>query len=194
MDGASKEGYLYKMGQFNKGFKKRYWVLKESTLYYCKISQEDAKKAASITPNGSIVLDPRYKVVLAQEKAQKEFAFEIITPNRRYLVSASTEPEMNEWIETISKTIGDNTPILKEDSKRTTVIVSQADIYKALKEQEEEAETQRARRNSGLPKKAFNNELKPVEETSPRSKATEPDEDMPSMTFGSQKYTNAEAR
>lgn len=85
-------------------------MLKDKVLYYCNYKEEDIKKTTNVTPSGSIPLE-NCKVVYAQEKAQKEFAFEIITPGRRYLLSASTGDEMVEWIKVLSAISGDAPPL-----------------------------------------------------------------------------------
>jgi hypothetical protein len=72
--------------------------------------KEDIKKSTTVTPSGSITLD-NCKVVYAQEKAQKEFAFEVITPGRRYLLSASNAEEMREWVNVLAAISGDAPPL-----------------------------------------------------------------------------------
>lgn len=63
------------------------------------------KKSSTVTPSGIIPLN-NCKVVPAQEKVKKEFAFELITPNRSYILSAISEIQMKEWIQAILEAAG----------------------------------------------------------------------------------------
>lgn len=82
-------GYLHKMGR-NKVWKRRYFVLRGSTLAYYK-NQEETK------PNRVI---PLARVVDAIEKDVKgrKHCFKIITPKRVYICAASSEEEELRWL------------------------------------------------------------------------------------------------
>jgi len=91
-----KEGWLVKRGLNVKSWKKRWFVLKENTLLYFK--NQNYKE---LEPSGLIYLQSCSVVVLG-DKVDKSFAIEIFTPTRSYVIHASNEQEMNEWIAVIS--------------------------------------------------------------------------------------------
>lgn len=96
----TKEGYMFKTGPSNRGWKKRYFVLegKEQKIYYFK--EKDDSLKSGVSPLGSINLY-NAKVELTQEKTGKDFAFTVATLERKYLMSALNEQEMKEWMEVI---------------------------------------------------------------------------------------------
>lgn len=97
-DDHIKCGYLTKKGAFNKGWKRRYFVLSPRWLKYYE--SEGQKKA----PKGQIQL--RFvKEVRPTAKATAAGQFDVVTPTRTYKVSASNGQEMSEWIEAIQRAV-----------------------------------------------------------------------------------------
>jgi hypothetical protein len=94
------KGELWKMGQLvNKAWKKRFFVLKDRTLYYFNM-REDEVRTSVLTPSGSIPLR-HCKVEPAQTKVMKEFAFQVVTGNRDYILSADNARDYSDWISII---------------------------------------------------------------------------------------------
>ncbi len=56
MDNVKKEGHLFKLGQLNKQWKLRFFVLKDDTLYYFKNVDENTGSLSS--SRKSVVLTP----------------------------------------------------------------------------------------------------------------------------------------
>lgn len=85
------EGYLLKLGR-NKGWRKRWFVLRTDTLAY----YEDEKEYSPhrIIPLHHIIdsleIDPVSK--------SKQHCFKIIIPKRSYVLCASTENDMDSWL------------------------------------------------------------------------------------------------
>eukprot|EP01114_Cavostelium_apophysatum_P018769 TRINITY_DN5882_c0_g1_i1.p1 TRINITY_DN5882_c0_g1~~TRINITY_DN5882_c0_g1_i1.p1 ORF type:complete len:962 (+),score=265.98 TRINITY_DN5882_c0_g1_i1:189-3074(+) len=108
-DNVDMEGNLFKMGQLNKSWKKRYFIIKDKVMYYFDNNEENIRKtvanANSLSPQGHFPLEGS-KVEYAQEKTKKEFSFEIIANNRSYLLSANTQQDVNRWIEAIQRAGG----------------------------------------------------------------------------------------
>ena len=72
-------------------WKKRWFVLRESTLSYYKDEKDDK-------PLGLISLKDCKSFELASQKVNKPYAFEIATPDRVYACCAKDEDEMWAWI------------------------------------------------------------------------------------------------
>jgi hypothetical protein len=67
-------------------------------------------------------------VELAQEKARKEFAFEIITSGRGYIISANSEQDMKEWMAAIFRASG-NTPVEQPAAKESPRVITGINIF-----------------------------------------------------------------
>ncbi|KAI8090497.1 hypothetical protein BDF21DRAFT_357069 [Thamnidium elegans] len=93
------EGYLLKLGR-NKGWRKRWFVLRTDTLAY----YEDEKEYSPhrIIPLHHIIdsleIDPVSKT--------KQYCFKIIIPKRSYVLCASTENDMDSWLNALVVAIG----------------------------------------------------------------------------------------
>lgn len=94
----TKEGYLIKQGGKIKTWKRRWFVLRESTLAYYKDEKDDK-------PVGLISLKECKSFELAAQKVHKPYAFEIATPDRVYVCCAKDEDEMWEWINVLSTAV-----------------------------------------------------------------------------------------
>ncbi|KAL7312257.1 hypothetical protein PS15m_008040 [Mucor circinelloides] len=85
------EGYLLKLGR-NKGWRKRWFVLRTDTLAYYEDDKEYSPHR--IIPLHHIIdsleIDPVSK--------SKQYCFKIIIPKRSYVLCASTEDDMDSWL------------------------------------------------------------------------------------------------
>lgn len=90
-----REGYLQKRGDFNKGFQKRWCVLKGNLLfYYDKRTDKD--------PIGVIVLEG---CTIELSDHDENFTFIIQFPShnlRTYILAADTQEEMEAWMKVLS--------------------------------------------------------------------------------------------
>ncbi|KAL3858013.1 hypothetical protein ACJMK2_012629 [Sinanodonta woodiana] len=92
---ASKEGVLLKKGELNKGFQKRWFVLKGNLLFYYE-------KRTDKEPVGMIVLEG-CTIELADNI--DGFTFQINFPgsgSRTYILGADTQEEMESWMKILS--------------------------------------------------------------------------------------------
>ncbi|KAI8094839.1 uncharacterized protein B0P05DRAFT_568082 [Gilbertella persicaria] len=85
------EGYLLKLGR-NKGWRKRWFVLRTDTLAYYEDDKEYSPHR--IIPLHHIIdsleIDPISK--------SKQYCFKIIIPKRSYVLCASSEADMDSWL------------------------------------------------------------------------------------------------
>jgi len=97
-----KEGFITKQGNSVKTWKKRWFVVKttgnSASLYYYK-SKGD-KMPAGIIPLTTADLDVNPSV-------KEKYALEIITPNRVFPVSFTSEAEKREWVEHLKMVMAD---------------------------------------------------------------------------------------
>ncbi|KAK6190762.1 hypothetical protein SNE40_002556 [Patella caerulea] len=92
---ADKEGYLLKKGEVNKGFQKRWFVLKGNFLFYYE-------KKGDREPIGMIVLEG-CTIELAENT--DNFTFQIVFPHsgcRTYVISAESQEIMESWMKALS--------------------------------------------------------------------------------------------
>ena len=92
---ADKEGYLEKKGELNKGFQKRWFVLKGNLLFYYE-------RKGDRDPSGMIVLEG-CTIELAEDV--KNFMFMInfaATGVRNYCLSAHSQESMESWMKALS--------------------------------------------------------------------------------------------
>ncbi|KAF2077507.1 hypothetical protein CYY_001206 [Polysphondylium violaceum] len=94
-------GWLYKVGQLNKEWQKRYFFISGSNLYYAKI-KEPEDKAPSITPTGTLPLE-KAKIDPTPQSTNKANAFEVVTTLRRTMVLATdTQEQKDAWMKAIA--------------------------------------------------------------------------------------------
>ncbi|KAI9317604.1 hypothetical protein BX666DRAFT_1857195, partial [Dichotomocladium elegans] len=102
------EGYLLKLGR-NKGWRKRWFVLRQDTLAYYEDDKE--YKSHRIIPLESIIdsleIDPISK--------NKRYVFKIVILKRSYVVCASSEDERSAWLDAL------NAPLRRVRSKSSTL-------------------------------------------------------------------------
>jgi len=90
-----KTGYLLKQGANRKNWKRRWFVLKNGVVQYYA-SEMDKK------PLGRFNLCDCFAIQLADEdKAKRPYTFELLFPNRIFLISAANESERDEWMEAL---------------------------------------------------------------------------------------------
>eukprot|EP00767_Chilomastix_cuspidata_P003086 gnl/Chilomastix_cuspidata/3207.p1 GENE.gnl/Chilomastix_cuspidata/3207~~gnl/Chilomastix_cuspidata/3207.p1 ORF type:complete len:196 (-),score=8.61 gnl/Chilomastix_cuspidata/3207:83-670(-) len=87
---VDKEGWLTKEGGSWKSWKKRWFVLKDSTLYYFK-----SKTSGSALGTFSL----RGAGVRACPEASRAHSFAIITPGRSFNISADSDADRVRWME-----------------------------------------------------------------------------------------------
>mmetsp|Transcript_11380 Transcript_11380/g.13762 ORF Transcript_11380/g.13762 Transcript_11380/m.13762 type:complete len:176 (+) Transcript_11380:190-717(+) len=91
------EGYLTKESMWLKDWRRRYFVLKGSKLFFCKNDYS--------APHGMIDLANCTTVKSADLKSKKRNSFEISTPELTYLLYADTEKEKDDWIGNVGRAI-----------------------------------------------------------------------------------------
>lgn len=92
---TDKEGFLNKKGEFNRGYQRRWFILKGNLLYYFE-------KRSDKEPIGVIVLDNCH-VELAE--SGEPYAFQITfggDGSRTYILGADTPKEMESWMRAIT--------------------------------------------------------------------------------------------
>jgi WD40 repeat protein len=95
-----KSGWLYKRGNLNSSWKKRWFVLRYQTLKYYK-------KSGDSKPKGFIPLSAALITPGTSEKMRRLFGWEIgsMKYSRVFIIHADSESEMNEWIDCLQKNI-----------------------------------------------------------------------------------------
>mmetsp|Transcript_25649 Transcript_25649/g.54796 ORF Transcript_25649/g.54796 Transcript_25649/m.54796 type:complete len:312 (+) Transcript_25649:242-1177(+) len=96
-DNVEHEGFLTKQSMWLKDWRRRYFLLKGSKLFYC--SNEYS------TPHGMIDLAVCNSVQSADLKSRKRNSFEISTREITYLLYADTEREKDDWIGWLGRAI-----------------------------------------------------------------------------------------
>ncbi|GMH81905.1 hypothetical protein TrVE_jg6509 [Triparma verrucosa] len=91
------EGWLTKQSAWLKDWRRRFFILKGSKLFF--------SKSESGSPHGMIDLATCTTVKSAELKAQKRNALEVSTPLTTFLMYADTEKEKDDWIGGIGKAI-----------------------------------------------------------------------------------------
>ena len=89
------EGYLVKKSAWLGEWRKRYFVLKGTKLYYAKNRGE--------APHGVIDLKGCFSLKSAEDAAKKPNCFEIGVPDGTYYMYAETEREQDDWMSKIGE-------------------------------------------------------------------------------------------
>jgi len=103
-----KDGWLTKQGGSIKTWKKRYFVLKDKTLYYYK-----TQKDSQIT--GKIDLEPT-SLVKEEQGKKKPNLFSITTAKRIFFMFADKPEEVKGWVDAISRGIERAKPATSQSS------------------------------------------------------------------------------
>jgi len=93
---VDREGYLWKRGEVNKNFQKRYFILRGNLLFYCE-------KKGDKDPIGVIILEG-CSVELAEEE-QEKFAFKIVfhgEGRRSYILGTECQDNLEKWMKILA--------------------------------------------------------------------------------------------
>jgi len=91
------EGWLTKQSMWLKDWRRRYFILKNCRLFFCKSPYEEA--------HGMIDLSQCNTVKSANLKSHKLNSFEISTGDITYLLYADAEKEKDDWIGVVGRSI-----------------------------------------------------------------------------------------
>ncbi len=94
---VDKEGWLWKRGEVNRSFQRRYFVLKGNLLFYFE-------KKSDREPVGVVILEG-CTVELAEEEQQDKFAFKVAfhgEGRRTYVLGAESQDAMEAWMKALS--------------------------------------------------------------------------------------------
>ncbi len=91
------EGWLTKQSLWLKDWRRRYFILKGSKLFFAK--------GEFTAPHGMIDLSQCMTVKSAELKAGKKNAIEVSTKEQTFYMYADTEKEKDEWIGAIGRSI-----------------------------------------------------------------------------------------
>jgi len=94
---AEVQGWLTKQSEWLKDWRRRYFLLEGSKLFFCKNEWSP--------PHGMIDLSTCTTVKSADLKSRKIFSFEISTPEMTYLLYADSEKEKDDWIGCVGRSI-----------------------------------------------------------------------------------------
>ncbi|XP_063216553.1 sesquipedalian-1 [Bacillus rossius redtenbacheri] len=92
---VDREGWLVKRGEVNKGYQRRWFVLKGNLLFYYE-------KRGDREPVGVIILEG-CTIELAEDEEQ--FGFKVVfhgTGNRSYVLGAESQESMEQWMKTLA--------------------------------------------------------------------------------------------
>mmetsp|Transcript_39498 Transcript_39498/g.58028 ORF Transcript_39498/g.58028 Transcript_39498/m.58028 type:complete len:149 (-) Transcript_39498:523-969(-) len=96
-DNPEFEGWLTKQSMWIKDWRRRYFLLKGSKLFFCKTPSGE--------PHGMIDLSICTTVKSANLKSKKMNSFEVSTPDVTFLLYADTEKEKDDWIGCVGRAI-----------------------------------------------------------------------------------------
>lgn len=120
---VDREGWLYKRGEVNKSFQKRWFVLKGNLLFYFD-------RRGDKEPVGVVILEG-CTVELAddEEQTHEQYAFKISfhgTNNRSYVLAAETQEAMEQWMKTLACASYDYMKLMVSELQRQ---LDETDIY-----------------------------------------------------------------
>lgn len=104
------EGWLTKQSAWLKDWRRRYFFLKGSKLFFAK--------GEFSAPHGMIDLSTCMTVKSAEMKVQKKNALEVSTKDTTYFMYADTEKEKDEWIGAIGRSIVQASSTFTEDDAK----------------------------------------------------------------------------
>lgn len=94
---ATKEGYLFKRGGRRKNWKKRYFSLNGLFVFYYVNHQQRTKR------KGIIVLEEASIRLGSVHGMMAKYAFEVVTPNRIWILCCDSAEDMDAWVDAIQK-------------------------------------------------------------------------------------------
>ena len=94
---ATTEGWLTKQSEWLKFWRRRYFILQNSKLFFASAPKE--------APHGMIDLSQCMTVKSAEIKANKKFAIEVSTTDTTFYMHADNEKDKDEWIGAIGRSI-----------------------------------------------------------------------------------------
>mmetsp|Transcript_5029 Transcript_5029/g.5158 ORF Transcript_5029/g.5158 Transcript_5029/m.5158 type:complete len:144 (+) Transcript_5029:91-522(+) len=94
---ATFEGYLTKQSTWIKDWRKRYFILKGSKLFFAKGPYQ--------SPHGMIDLSTCLTVKSADIKTRRKNSIEVSTAENTFLMFADSEKEKDDWIGSIGRAI-----------------------------------------------------------------------------------------
>lgn len=106
------EGWLTKQSMWLKDWRRRFFILKGSKLFFSKSDYAQ--------PHGMIDLQVCTTVKSADLKSGRAHSFEISTPELTYLLYADSEKEKDDWIGNVGRAIVRcSTTYTRDESKNT---------------------------------------------------------------------------
>ncbi|XP_043784787.1 sesquipedalian-1 isoform X3 [Apis laboriosa] len=108
---VDREGWLYKRGELNRGYQKRWFVLKGNILFYFD-------RRGDKEPVGMIVLEG-CTIELAEDEEQ--FGFQIVfhgPNNRNYALAAESQESMEQWMKALACASYDYMKLMVADLQR----------------------------------------------------------------------------
>jgi len=90
----AKEGYMTKQGGRIKTWKERWFILKDCSLVYYKHAKDKE-------PLGRIEIDFDAGDNVVQPSTEKKFSFAVETRNRKYIMQAQNQDDLNGWLSAI---------------------------------------------------------------------------------------------
>jgi len=91
-----KEGFMTKMGNRLKTWKRRFFIMRDGFLYYYRYHNGGQEMRGAIPLYNS-------KIEISRELPVEQLGFQIITAIRSYHVYAETDVETQEWMDAITK-------------------------------------------------------------------------------------------
>lgn len=129
-----KEGYLQKRGDLNKGFQRRWFILKGNLLFYYE-------KRGDKDPIGVIILEG-CTIELAECEDMENFAFQITFTGsgvRTYILSADSQDEMEAWMKALSCAPYDYVKIIVAELQSQLKEISETENAKLVEAAERES-------------------------------------------------------
>ncbi|OAD59561.1 Sesquipedalian-1 [Eufriesea mexicana] len=109
---VDREGWLKKRGELNRGYQRRWFVLKRNLLFYFD-RRDDKEPVAMLFLEG-------YTIELAEDEEQ--FAFQIVFhgPNNRiiYTLAAESQESMEQWMKALARASYDYMKLMVADLQR----------------------------------------------------------------------------
>ena len=133
------EGYLFKWTNFMKGWRVRYFILLDNTLYYRKTKDQNSKRIEIKLFNCNII----------DEKRKRQFLLEFTDNdciNKLYL-KTQTDDEKVKWLEKLYAG--------KSLANITTIIPQNLKIINEHQQDRSDSDSQEPRIDRGFPRKSF---------------------------------------